>query len=116
MSSMIAVANFSPVQAESQLKLMLRDEPDSPHLNFALGNIFGAQNRWQEAQGMYFAALENNPHDPNYAYNLAVSLEHIAKPKAAITYYERALSNFTNGLATFNREVVTARLEMLGQL
>jgi tetratricopeptide (TPR) repeat protein len=115
MSSMIAVANYSPAQSETQLKLMIRDEPNSPYLNFALGNIFGAQNRWQEAQGMYFAALENNPDDPNYAYNLAVSLEHIAKPKVAIAYYERALSNFTKGLATFNREVVSARLEMLRQ-
>lgn len=116
MSSMIAVANYSPAQSETQLKLMIRDEPDSPYLNFALGNILGAQNRWQEAQGRYFAALEYNPNDPNYAYNLAVSLEHIAKPKVAITYYERALSNFSKGLATFNREVVDARLEMLRKL
>ena len=116
MSSMIAVANYSPTQSETQLKLMIRDEPNSPYLNFALGNILGAQNRWQEAQGLYFVAFENNPNDPNYAYNLAVSLEHIAKPKLAIAYYERALSNFTKGLATFDREVVDTRLEMLRQL
>ena len=116
MSSMIAVANYSPTQSETQLKLMIRDEPNSPYLNFALGNILGAQNRWQEAQGLYFVAFENNPNDLNYAYNLAVSLEHIAKPKLAIAYYERALSNFTKGLATFDREVVDTRLEMLRQL
>ncbi len=116
MSSMIAVASFSPQQSETQLKLMIRDEPNSPYLNFALGNIFGAQNRWQEAQGRYFAALQNNPNDPNYAYNLAVSLEHIAKPKVAIAYYEKALNNYSNGLATFNRDIVDARLEILKQL
>ena len=116
MSSMIAVANFSPEQSETQLKLMIRDEPNSPYLNFALGNIFGAQNRWQEAQGQYFAALQNNPNDPNYAYNLAISLEHIAKPKVAIAYYEKALNNYGNGLATFNRDIVDARLEILKQL
>jgi len=95
---------------------MIRDEPNSPYLNFALGNIFGAQNRWHEAQGQYFVALENNPGDPNYAYNLAVSLEHISKPKVAIAYYEKALSNYNNGLATFNRDIVDARLETLKQL
>ena len=116
MSSMIAVANFSPEQSETQLKLLIRDEPDSHYLNFTLGNIFGAQNRWPEAQRKYFAALQNNPDDPNYAYNLAVSLEHIAKPKVAIAYYELALNNYTRGLATFNRDVVDARLEMLKQL
>ena len=116
MSSMAAIANYSPQQAESMLKLMILDEPDSPYLNFALGNAYGAQNRWQEAQGQYFAALENNPGNPNYAYNLAVSLEHIEKPDVAIRYYQRALDNYNNGLATFNRDVVDQRLEMLRQL
>ncbi|MDH3547468.1 MAG: tetratricopeptide repeat protein, partial [Gammaproteobacteria bacterium] len=93
-----------------------RNEPDSPYLNFALANIYGAQNRWQEAQGLYFRALQNNPDDPNYAYNLAVSLEHIAQPGAAISYYRRALENFDNGLAKFSREVVDQRLEILARL
>jgi len=116
MSSMISVANVSPQQSESQLKLMIREEPESPYLNFVLANVYGAQNRWQEAQNLYFKALQNNPKDPNYAYNLAVSLEHIAKPKVAITYYERAISNIGNGLATFNKDVVDNRIEILRQL
>jgi Flp pilus assembly protein TadD len=116
MASLLAIANYSPQDSETQLKLMLRAEPDSPYLNFALANAYGAQNRWQEAQGYYFKALEKNPGDPNYAYNLAVSLEHIAQPRAAVSYYRRALDNFGNGLATFSREVVDQRLKMLGKL
>ena len=115
MTSLITVANYSPLETESQLKLMIRDEPNSPYLNFALANSYGAQNRWQEAQGYYFKALENNPGDPNYAYNLAVSLEHIAQPVAAVAYYQRALDNIDNGLATFNREVVSQRMETLAK-
>jgi len=115
MSSMTAVANYSPEQSESLLKLLIRDEPYSPYLNFALGNVYVAQNRWSEAQGQYFTAFQNNPDDPNYAYNLAVSLEHINQPRVAISYYQRALDNFNNGLATFNRDVVDQRLEMLIQ-
>jgi tetratricopeptide (TPR) repeat protein len=84
-------------------------------LNFALANAYGAQNRWQEAQGYYFTALENNPQDPNYAYNLAVSLEHIAQPVAALSYYQRALDNINHGLATFNREIVNQRMEILAK-
>ena len=113
MTSLITVANYSLLETESQLKLMIRDEPNSPYLNFALANAYGAQNRWQEAQGYYFKALENNPGDPNYAYNLAVSLEHIAQPVAAVAYYRRALDNIDNGLATFSREVVSQRMEIL---
>jgi Tfp pilus assembly protein PilF len=115
MTSLITVANYSPLDTESQLKLMIRDEPNSPYLNFALANAYGAQNRWQEAQGYYFKALENNPGDPNYAYNMAVSLEHIAQPVAAIAYYQRALDNINNGVATFSREVVSQRIETLAK-
>ena len=115
MTSLLTVANYSPLETESQLKLMIRDEPNSPYLNFALANAYGAQNRWQEAQGYYFKALENNPGDPNYAYNLAVSLEHIAQPVAAVAYYRRALDNIDNGLATFSREVVSQRMETLAR-
>ena len=116
MSSLLAVANYSPQEVESQLKLMIYDEPDSPHLNFALGNAYGAQNRWKEAQRHYFTALQTNPQDPNYAYNLAISLEHISQPASAATFYQRALDNFENGLATFNRDIVSQRLEVLGNL
>jgi tetratricopeptide (TPR) repeat protein len=115
MTSLITVANLSPLETESQLKLMIRDKPDSPYLNFALANAYGAQNRWQEAQGYYFKALENNPGDPNYAYNLAVSLEHIAQPQAAVLYYRRALNNINNSLATFNRDIVNQRVEILAK-
>ena len=115
MTSLITVANYSPRETESQLKLMIREEPSSPHLNFALANVYGAQNRWQEAQGYYFRALQTNPGDPNYAYNLAVSLEHISQPGSAITYYRRALDNLGNGPATFNRNVVDQRLELLAK-
>ena len=116
MASLISVANYSPQESETQLKLMVREAPDSPYLNFALANAYSAQNRWQEAQGYYFRALQNNPGDPNYSYNLAVSLEHISQPRAAMSYYQRALENFDNGLATFSREVVDQRLEMLAKL
>ena len=116
MSSLISVTSISPQQSESQLKLMIRDEPNSPYLNFVLANIYGAQNRWQEAQSLYFKALENNPEDPNYAYNLAISLEHISKPKVAITYYEKALVNIKKGLATFDENLVSLRLQMLRKL
>ena len=116
MSSFLAVASISPQDTESQLKLMIRDDPQSPHLNFALANAYGAQKRWKDAQRHYFQALQNNPADPNYAYNLAVSLEHISQPGSAVTYYQRALDNYANGVATFSRDLVAQRMEVLGKL
>ena len=116
MSSFLAVASISPQDTESQLKLMILDDPQSPHLNFALGNAYGAQKRWKDAQKHYFQALQNNPADPNYAYNLAVSLEHISQSGSAVTYYQLALDNYANGVATFSRDVVAQRMEVLGKL
>ena len=116
LTALISVANVEPEVSESQLKIMLRDQSDAAYLHFALGNVYGAQNKWREAQSTYFTALEYKPDDPNYAYNFAVSLEHIQQPKVAITYYERALANAASGLATFNQQIVIERLELLKQL
>ena len=115
MTSLIAVANINPQAGEAQLKNLIYEQPDSAYLHFALGNLYGSQNRWAEAQKSYFDALQFNQEEPNYAYNLAVSLEHIGKPAVAINYYQKALDNRSKGLATFNRELVVARIEVLAQ-
>ncbi|MBT4194914.1 MAG: tetratricopeptide repeat protein [Gammaproteobacteria bacterium] len=115
MASLISVANIDPQSGETQLKKLLREQPESPYLHFALGNMYGSQNRWNEAQNSYFEAMQNRPDDPNYAYNLAVSLEHIGKPGTAIIFYQKALKNSSNGLITFDEQLVIQRLEVLAQ-
>jgi len=115
MTSLISVANIDPQAGESQLKGLLHDQPDSPYLHFALGNMYGIQSRWSEAQSAYFTALQHKPEDPNYAYNLAISLEHLNQPQIALAYYRRALDNQVKGLATFNSQLVGQRIEVLSQ-
>ncbi len=115
MASMISVANIDPQLGETQLKRLLREQPESPYLHFVLGNMYGGQNRWHDAQSSYFEAMQKKPGDPNYAYNLAVSLEHIGKSKSALTFYEKALANSSAGLITFDQQLVKQRLEALAQ-
>lgn len=115
MTSLISVANVDPKTGETEIKRLLNELPDSPYLHFALGNMFGNQNRWSEAQTQYFKALQYRPTDPNYAYNMAISLEHLEKPASAITFYKRALENKSNGLTTFSESVVMQRIEVLAQ-
>lgn len=115
MTSLISVANIDARAGETQLKTMLRSQPESAYLHFVLGNMYGSQNRWNEAQGSYFNALQYKPGDPNYAYNLAVSLEHIGKPESAVSYYQRAIDNESSGLATFDSRLVSQRIEVLSQ-
>jgi tetratricopeptide (TPR) repeat protein len=115
MTSLISVANVDPQSGETEIKRLLHELPDSPYLHFALGNMFGNQNRWPEAQKQYFKALQYKPNDPNYAYNMAISLEHMDQVGSAISYYQRALNNKANGLATFSDSVVQQRIEVLSQ-
>lgn len=115
MTSLISVINIDPVAGETQIKNLLREQPDAPYLHFALGNMYGSQQRWVEAQSAYFTALKHKPNDPNYAYNLAVSMEHMQKPNTAITFYQRALDNNAYGQATFDSQLVSQRIEVLSQ-
>jgi len=39
----------------------------------------------------YFQAHHLEPTNPDYAYNLAVALEHVSQPKLALDFYRRAV-------------------------
>ncbi len=80
----------------TQLKLMLSEEPTAAHLYFALGNAYAARSLWPEAQQAYFNAYRYAPERGEYAFNLAVSLEHIGQPQAALTYYLQAQQALTH--------------------
>ncbi len=115
MTALISVANIDPQAAESQLKTMLDEQPDSPYLHFALGNLYGSQNRWSEAQKAYFSALSHKPQDADYAYNLAVSLDHLRKRATAAQFYRRALKLAGTMRTGFDTNLARQRLEVLTQ-
>jgi tetratricopeptide (TPR) repeat protein len=100
-------------QSESRLKTLIAQQPDSTALNFALGNEYAAQRRWAEAQQAYFAAFSGDPENADYAYNLAVSLDHLRQPRLALEYYERALKLAGSRPVGFNRAQVEARVRDL---
>lgn len=76
---------------ESQLKSLLAEQPQSAPLHFALANVYAEQRRWPYAQQAYFEAQRLAPEHPDYAFNLAVSLEHLGQPQLALEYYRRAV-------------------------
>jgi tetratricopeptide (TPR) repeat protein len=78
-----------PQAAETRLKQLIAREP-LPSLHFTLGNLYADQSRWAEAQQSYFQAHVLESANPDYAYNLAVSLEHVGQPKLAAGFYRRA--------------------------
>jgi len=107
-------ANADAVGAESKIKSMLARQPEAANLHAALGNLYAAQNQWASAQAAYFSASQFAPISADYAFNLAISLEHLGKPKLALVQYQRALDllNMT-GAASPDRSQVEARVRAL---
>jgi tetratricopeptide (TPR) repeat protein len=103
-----------PQAAETRIKQLIAREPAAPYLQFALGIAYLDQKRWPDAQQAFFQAHQLQPDNPDYAFNLAVALEHIGQPKFALDYYRRALQLATaKGRANFS--TVTAE-ERIGKL
>ena len=98
---------------ESRLKATLADHPDSPSLRFALGNQYARQQRWSEAQEAYFTAFTLDPENGDYAFNLAVSLDHLHHETLAERYYQRALSSTKTNGAGFDPDQVRRRLSTI---
>jgi tetratricopeptide (TPR) repeat protein len=104
-----------PLAAESRLKTMLAADPKAHALNFALGNQFAQQGRWAEAQAQYFKAFAAEPNNPDFAYNLAVSLDHLRQPKQALEYYKHAVELARVRGASFDPASAEARIAQLSR-
>ncbi|MBI2311778.1 MAG: tetratricopeptide repeat protein [Betaproteobacteria bacterium] len=104
-----------PRQVESRLKMLISQQPESAVLHFALGNVYAAESRWAEAQQAYFRAASAEPANADYAFNLAVSLDHLNQNKLAVDYYRRGLALASRGIASFDRQLASSRLRELEQ-
>ena len=104
------------VRDESKLKFMLREQPESPHLYFALGALYASQTRWADAQQAYFSALSGDNTNADYAYNLAVSLDRLGQYKAASSHYQKALQLAEARRGGFVTSDLQARIEQIARL
>ncbi len=108
-----ATTDADPNTAESRLKTLLSTQPESPPLNFALGNLYARQGRWSEAQQAYFNAVAADGDNPDYLFNLAVSLDHLRQPRLAAQHYRLALEAAAKRPAGFDRDKIQTRLDEL---
>jgi TolA-binding protein len=104
------LGNTDKQVTESRLKTMIERAP-SPNLYQTLGNLYAEQNRWSDAQTAYFEAYRATPGNADYAYNLAVSLDRLHQPQAALEYYEKALS--LDGTHRFERAQAESRIRQI---
>jgi Tfp pilus assembly protein PilF len=106
-------ARLDPLATESRVKSMLAADPGANVLHFTLGNQFAQQGRWAEAQQEYFKAFAAHPDNADFAYNLAVSLDHVRQGKLALEYYRRAVALAERRGASFD---IAAARERSAQL
>jgi len=111
----LPAAQPDPVTAESRLKGLLAGGAQEGVLHFALGNQFAQQGRWGEAQRSYARAAAMDPENPDYAYNLAISHEHLRQPQAALEQYRRALSLGLQRTSNFDPSAAQARVQQLSR-
>lgn len=106
-------APVDATQAESRLKTLLAEQPESPYLHFALGNLYARAARWAEAQQAFFRAHVADPANPDYLFNLAVSLDQLRQPRLAAEHYRRALAAAQQRPAAFDPAQAERRLNDL---
>ena len=100
--------------SEAKLKQLIEYRPDDSHLQFALGNLYVQKQSWPEAQQAFFNAWKGDSRNPDYAYNLAVSLDQLGKHKEARVFYEDSLKLAAGKNISFSTDAVKNRLAYLG--
>ncbi len=113
-AGLISIIGGADLQAsESRLKQLIARDP-SAFLHFSLGNLYAEQGQWPSAQQAYFQAYQMQQENPDYAFNLAVGLEHLGQTRLALDYYRRALDlSFKKGHANFDQSLVIQRVGQL---
>jgi tetratricopeptide (TPR) repeat protein len=113
-AGLISIIGSADLQAsESRLKQLIARDP-SAFLYFSLGNLYAEQAQWPSAQQAYFQAFQMQSDNPDYAFNLAVGLEHLGQSRPALDYYRKALDlSFKKGHANFDQSLVIQRVGQL---
>lgn len=102
--------------AEARLKELAAREP-AAFIYHTLGNLYAEQSLWPQAQRAYFQAYRLAPDNCDYAYNLAVGLEHVGQRNLALGYYRRAVELArVRGPANFDLSRAADRIGRLAEL
>ena len=116
----VAVAAFSSLSdsgsaraRESKIKLLLNENPHAAELHFALGTLYSQEQRWAEAQAAFLEAHKWDRENPDFMFNLAVSLDRLSKTAAAERYYVQALRAAWSRPASFDQAAARQRVRGL---
>jgi len=112
-AGLLSLASSSSLDVGSALQQLLRERPEQAFLHASLGDYYLKRSEWPAAQAAYFDAFSRDTKNADYAYNLAISLDQMAKPKLALQFYQQALSLEKTSSAYFDKAVLVARITIL---
>lgn len=114
-AAMIAIqGEAAAVGSESRVKTLLRQQPRAAYLHALLGSLYAGRRQWADAQQAYFNAYRLDGGNAGYAFNLAISLDHLGQWRMALDYYQRAqtlLSTYVD--STIDATRLQARIAQL---
>ena len=105
--------NADDPRQESRLRELLARSPQDADLNHSLALVLSGERRWSEAQQLFFKAHTLAPQEPQFAYNLAVTLDQLRKSALAAQYYETALNLAQGKAPSFDEARARTRLAAL---
>ncbi len=82
----------SDERSERAIQELIVQQP-SAFLYALLGHVHAGRGRWQSARDAFQTAHHLQPGQPEHAFNLAVSLEHLGDAHQALVHYRQALDN-----------------------
>lgn len=112
-AALLGRREHDPTLAESRLKILLAQFPQAASLHFVLGNLYARQSRWREAQVAYFNALAADSGNPDYLFNLAVSLDRLGHGELAGEKYRQAREAASTRALSINVHNIEQRLREL---
>ena len=116
LAGLASLADYSqPYALEAQIRSDLASHPQSAALHFTLGNLYASHRRWGEAQAEFFEAHRLEPASADILLNLAVSLDHLGRPRLAAEFYARALEAAKGQATQFDPAPVERRLAEIGR-
>ena len=113
MSALYLIGGGDLVAEETRFKQLLDRTEYPASVHYTLGVIYFEQRRFGEAERAFSRASSLSPTQPDYAYNLALTLDQLGRSRDAARQYVVALNLANQTSAVFSRDLARARLRIL---
>lgn len=95
------------------LEKLLHEQPQTAYLHFSLGSLYAHAGRWPEARAAFARAARLEGNNPDYACNLAITMDQLGDVEHARSYYGKALELSRYRQPYFDPKEIRSRLAFL---